>query len=265
MDIFVFSSTSETQGMVLVEAMAAGKPAIALDAPGCREVLRDGENGRLLPEKTSAEEFASAIEESLRQPRLCAAWSDGARRTAETFSRKVCSGKMEALYLEAFPLEREPDLLLMVKALVTAEGTVKLIDPAMDLVAQMRPHLRRLVALRFSPESIRRSIGDFLFRVAGHSGRFPRRISDIVEKMEKGKLRIGFEQLNLGGLQQILEKTFSRLTMGIILAAMIIGSSLIITAGVPPIFHGYPLLGLTGYLIAAILGLWLIFDILRNR
>jgi ubiquinone biosynthesis protein len=46
---------------------------------------------------------------------------------------------------------------------------------------------------------------------------------------------------------------------------MIIGSSLIITTGVPPIFYGYPLLGLTGYLISAVLGLWLIFDILRSR
>jgi ubiquinone biosynthesis protein len=83
--------------------------------------------------------------------------------------------------------------------------------------------------------------------------------------MERGQLRIGFEHRNLAGLQATLEKIFSRLTMGVILGAMIIGSSLIITTGVPPIVYGYPLLGLTGYLIAALLGLWLVFDILRNR
>ena len=48
MDVFVFSSQSETQGMVLAEAMAAGVPAVALDAPGAREIVND-RNGRLLP------------------------------------------------------------------------------------------------------------------------------------------------------------------------------------------------------------------------
>ena len=48
MDVFVFASRTETQGMVLVEAMAAGVPVVALDAPGVREVVRDGIDGRLL-------------------------------------------------------------------------------------------------------------------------------------------------------------------------------------------------------------------------
>jgi glycosyltransferase involved in cell wall biosynthesis len=48
MDVFAFSSLTETQGMVLVEAMAAGVPVVALDAPGVREVVVDGSNGRLM-------------------------------------------------------------------------------------------------------------------------------------------------------------------------------------------------------------------------
>ncbi|MHB8862488.1 MAG: glycosyltransferase [Pirellulaceae bacterium] len=49
MDVFAFASQSETQGMVLTEAMAAGVPVVALDASGVREVVIDGVNGRLLP------------------------------------------------------------------------------------------------------------------------------------------------------------------------------------------------------------------------
>jgi glycosyltransferase involved in cell wall biosynthesis len=52
-DIFAFASKSETQGMVLTEAMAAGKPVVALTAPGVRDVLRNGENGLLLAQKIS--------------------------------------------------------------------------------------------------------------------------------------------------------------------------------------------------------------------
>ncbi|MFA6141927.1 MAG: alpha/beta fold hydrolase [Candidatus Omnitrophota bacterium] len=48
MDVFAFTSLSETQGMVLIEAMAAGIPVVALDAPGARDVIKDYHNGRLL-------------------------------------------------------------------------------------------------------------------------------------------------------------------------------------------------------------------------
>jgi glycosyltransferase involved in cell wall biosynthesis len=51
MDLFIFASRSETQGLVLAEAMAAGTPVVALDGPGVREIVRDGKNGRLLPEE----------------------------------------------------------------------------------------------------------------------------------------------------------------------------------------------------------------------
>lgn len=61
MDLFAFASTSETQGMVLTEAMAAGLPVVALDAPGAREVVRDGINGRLLQAATPAS-FSAALQ-----------------------------------------------------------------------------------------------------------------------------------------------------------------------------------------------------------
>ena len=60
MDVFAFASQSETQGMVLIEAMAAGLPVVALDAPGAREVVKDQHNGRLLQEATQAT-FSAAL------------------------------------------------------------------------------------------------------------------------------------------------------------------------------------------------------------
>lgn len=60
-DVFAFTSQSETQGLVLVEAMASGTPVVALDGPGVRDVVTDGSNGYLLPGDASAEEFASKL------------------------------------------------------------------------------------------------------------------------------------------------------------------------------------------------------------
>jgi glycosyltransferase involved in cell wall biosynthesis len=60
MDVFVFASKSETQGMVLVEAMAGGAPVVALDANGSRDVIVDEQNGRLVKTET-VEELAAAL------------------------------------------------------------------------------------------------------------------------------------------------------------------------------------------------------------
>ena len=157
------------------------------------------------------------------------------------------------------------DFFIMIKSLITVEGLVRKIYPEMDLVAELHPHLKRVAAKRFSPESVVNGMRALFFRLASVPTRLPRRIGDFVEKMEHGRLRIGFEHRNLEGLQHTLEKIFSRLTMGVIIGAMIIGSSLIITTGIPPIVWGYPLLGLAGYLFSGILGVWVIFDILRSR
>jgi len=99
MDLFIFASHSETQGMVLTEAMASGKPVIALDASGVREVVRDGYNGRLLAAEASTTEFSAAIAETVREPDRMRRYVSAALETATAFSRKACSKKLEDLYL----------------------------------------------------------------------------------------------------------------------------------------------------------------------
>ncbi len=101
MDLFLFASKSETQGMVLTEAMAAGRPVIALDASGTREVVTDQENGRLLPEDASQETFADAIQEFARNPAKAEHWRHNSLKTAQRFSRGACTRKLEALYQRA--------------------------------------------------------------------------------------------------------------------------------------------------------------------
>jgi glycosyltransferase involved in cell wall biosynthesis len=98
MDVFVFASCSETQGMVLTEAMAAGKPVVALDAPGVREVVADGCNGRLL-ELDRTEDFAAAIgaiESSSAQERR--QLEQAARETAARFSMDRCGRELLSIY-----------------------------------------------------------------------------------------------------------------------------------------------------------------------
>ena len=88
MDVFAFASKSETQGMVLTEAMAAGVPVVALDAPGVREVVRDGNNGRLL-RGNSETAFVDALKWAANQPpEQRHIFQQAARKTADAFSMR---------------------------------------------------------------------------------------------------------------------------------------------------------------------------------
>jgi glycosyltransferase involved in cell wall biosynthesis len=97
MDVFVFSSQSETQGMVLAEAMAAGNPVVALDGPGVREVVNEG-NGRLLPASASEDEFARALAELTSDRGKLSAMGKNSQRSIADFGLDHCAGRLEALY-----------------------------------------------------------------------------------------------------------------------------------------------------------------------
>jgi 1,2-diacylglycerol 3-alpha-glucosyltransferase len=101
MDVFVFSSQSETQGMVLSEALAAGLPLVALDGPGVREVVHDGHNGRLMETKTPPHRFgkilAALLNDTDRRKNMAAT----AREDAISFSRKTAGNKLFTLYQNA--------------------------------------------------------------------------------------------------------------------------------------------------------------------
>jgi len=98
MDVFAFSSKSETQGLVLMEAMAAGVPAVALNASGVRDVVQDQTNGYLLSDER-VRTFAEALIKTYHLSDFAKrAFITEAKRTAETFSMHNCASKIVQVY-----------------------------------------------------------------------------------------------------------------------------------------------------------------------
>ena len=100
MNVFAFASLTETQGLVLAEAMAAGVAVVAINAPGAREIVRDGVNGRLLP-KADAAGFHAALDWVVRRSDDAAqALHAVARAGARDFSVDVVTERALAAYDE---------------------------------------------------------------------------------------------------------------------------------------------------------------------
>ncbi|RLB42618.1 MAG: ABC transporter [Deltaproteobacteria bacterium] len=157
------------------------------------------------------------------------------------------------------------DMAIMAKAIVTAEGTARRLYPDLNVVKEAEPHVQRLAKKRWQPDAIFSGLKKGLYRLLYLQKNLPGRIEHIVEVIDKGELKFRFQHENLSGLRKTLETISNRLTSGIIIAALIIGSSMIITTGVKPLLFGFPVLGVIGYLVSALLGLWLVFTIIRKK
>ncbi len=100
MNIFAFASLSETQGIVLVEAMAAGVPVVAVDAPGVREVVKDGYNGRLVFGESQSN-FLEALAWCFKQPpNEFERMKKNAQAATKEFAVDLCANRMLKTYQE---------------------------------------------------------------------------------------------------------------------------------------------------------------------
>jgi len=94
---------------------------------------------------------------------------------------------------------------------------------------------------------------------------FPKRIDKLLNKMINDKFTVDFYHMNLEPLTEEMKKSSNRISISLILASLIIGSSLVFTSDKGPQLFGYPLLGVVGFISSVILGFYLLFSIIRSK
>ncbi|MBN2011437.1 2-polyprenylphenol 6-hydroxylase [candidate division KSB1 bacterium] len=156
------------------------------------------------------------------------------------------------------------DFVLMGKVLVIEEGVGRTLDPTFDFITMARPYIQKLMLKRFDP---RRHLKEFTYMLDDMAKLvrvMPVEIKTIMSKIKKGELNIRFEHRGLQKLILELDRSSNRLGFSLVIAALIVGSSLVMQLDKGPLLMGYPILGVFGYVIAAFLGLWLGIAILRS-
>ncbi|MDQ7819839.1 MAG: glycosyltransferase [Armatimonadota bacterium] len=103
-DAFIFGSQTETQGLVLVEALACGCPVVAVDAGGVGDVVTDGETGYLVP--ASADALARRVLEILDDPARRAALAARGKEVSRQFALPVLAARLEQIYWSVLPVRR---------------------------------------------------------------------------------------------------------------------------------------------------------------
>jgi len=147
---------------------------------------------------------------------------------------------------------------------VTSEGVGRQLDPSFKMVETARPLVERVLRERFSPSALLERAGSVAQDAAEVVQTLPRGVLDVIEKVRSDQFQIQFVHRNLDHVVHELDRSSNRLSLAVLVAALIVGSSLIFRAGTGPAMFGYPALGLAGFLAAGLLGSWLALLILRS-
>lgn len=156
------------------------------------------------------------------------------------------------------------ELVLMLKALATAEKIGSRLDPGLDMVAAAAPFVRRIHLERFGPRRLARDLYESGADVLQFLREIPGSLRDLLRLTRHGSLKLGFEHRGLEGLLETNERIANRVAFAIVVAALIVGSSIMVQAQIPPKWNEIPIIGLVGFLAAGVLGFWLLLAILRH-
>ncbi|MBE9545936.1 MAG: AarF/ABC1/UbiB kinase family protein [Proteobacteria bacterium] len=156
------------------------------------------------------------------------------------------------------------DIFLMIKALAQVEGLGLVLDPDFDMTERAAPFIKRLKLERLSPKRI---MGDFLDsggELAQLLKEVPGELRDILKQVRDGKVSVRFEHKGLEKFIFEMDRSSNRVAFAVVVASLIVGSSFIMGSNVGPFLFGFPILGVVGFSIAGVFGIWLVISILHS-
>ncbi len=158
------------------------------------------------------------------------------------------------------------DFTLMLKCLMTIETFATELDKDFQIIEHLKPYARKFSFEEIRPDTLFRQFRKASREAGEFAARFPEDAAAIVSKFRRGKFKIHVHHEHLEELEQTLDNSSNRIAFAVIIAALLIGSSMLVSE--PGQILGLislQTLGVLGYITAMIMGLWLVVTILRHR
>ena len=178
-------------------------------------------------------------------------------------SLTVMMGDLMAL-LRDHNLILPADLALLIKTYITLDGLGRHLNPDFNTLVFAAPYIQDIMMARYKPEAIAKRGWRNLIGVADLLSSLPKDLRKLLRASRKGALQVDITVNRLDHYVNNIDNAMSRLTMGIVTAALIIGSSIIMTVSGGPELFGLPAFGFLGYMFATISGIWLLLSIWKG-
>ena len=156
------------------------------------------------------------------------------------------------------------DLSTMLKALSLMENLVVRLDPGHDIIGQARPFMEQVRLKQLGPRRLLREWRDFSGEAITFVRQLPMEVRRLMGMIKEGRTLLTVHHHGLEPLMNTMERIVNRLSFSLVLSSLIIASSVIVHARVPPIWHGMSVIGVLGYILAGVMGFWLLIAMLRH-
>ena len=154
---------------------------------------------------------------------------------------------------------------LLLRTLAYLEGLIVTILPEQNLMDLMRPYLDKVMKKGLNlKQRIKSALSD-LSEIEYIVRRAPTQISRVIDKLSTDSLYMGFEIKDLQTSLDRLDRMTNRIVLALILGSLLLASSVVVLAKVPPLYNGVPVLGTVGFVISAILGFYVLWRIFRGK
>lgn len=155
-------------------------------------------------------------------------------------------------------------LMMVAKALLTIEGVGMNLYPEFTLQPALEDAVRKVMRYRLRPENIAREASTLGLEYLELIRDTPSDVSGVIRQLRTGQLTVGFRLRGLEPLRNTLDNIGYRLVFGLVIAALLVSSALIIHAKLPPLWNDISIVGLAGFGIAGILGSGFLFTLVAK-
>jgi ubiquinone biosynthesis protein len=156
------------------------------------------------------------------------------------------------------------DLALLIKAFISVEGMGRNLDPGFHMAGEALPLLRRALRARYHPKALAQRSWRSLNRMVDLLTSVPDDLARLLRTVRHSGVQVHIDIQNLQRVGDQLDRAASRMTVGVVVAALIIGSSIVMTVGGGPELLGLPAFGLLGFVGAGVGAMWLLRSISRS-
>ena len=165
----------------------------------------------------------------------------------------------------AYHLHMPPGFFLLAKALVTIEGVALRLDPDFEMINHVEPIVRRMLLRSLGPDKMAKDIYGSLLQVGEILRTLPKDARSIIENLKEGRITLHADAADLKPIFMKTDQIANRISFSLILASLVVGSSIVITAKIPPLWKDVSIIGIAGFLGAGLVGFWILISILRGR
>ncbi len=168
-------------------------------------------------------------------------------------------------FVNKYNIRMPADYFLLTKAIMTIEGVGHRLDPQLNIIDELTPHINKTIQSEFGIMNIIKRLFGSARDTLSLVESLPRDVREIIGKVKKGELKVSIEHEGLEDITHKIDLASNRIAAGFIIGCILMASAILIAVSFPPMWRHISIPGGLGFVLANVLGLSMLFTIFRSR